>query len=54
MQLILRPATGADADAIGSVHYQAWMETYTRSDPSRFSRRQKPGQKCGPFPVPRL
>ena len=29
MQIEIRKATIADADDIGSVHYQAWIETYT-------------------------
>ncbi len=29
MHIELRNAVPADAEAIGAVHYQAWMETYT-------------------------
>lgn len=29
MELSVRPATVDDADAIGHIHYQAWLETYT-------------------------
>lgn len=29
MEVSVRPATVDDADAIGHIHYQAWLETYT-------------------------
>ncbi len=49
MQGILRPATGADADAIGSVHYQAWMETYTGLIHPAFLAARSPAKSAALF-----
>ena len=46
MQIEIRKATIADADDIGSVHYQAWIETYTGLINADFLAKQKPFQKA--------
>ena len=44
---LFRPATGADADAIGVVHVQAWREAYAGVVPDAILTGLDPGQRAG-------
>lgn len=45
----IRPATETDASSIGTVHYKAWMETYTGLLPDSFLATRSPEKSAAMF-----